>query len=430
MDAATVGYAIGLPPADAVAYLESKGVRVSERWHDLWQEAHARAVTVAGMTRLDLLQDVKQTLTTAVREGKTERWFIDTLEPHLRAAGWTGKRQKINPKTGEVTEVGPELNARLSLIFRQNTQTAFMAGRFRAMFANAGERPWWQYVSVLDSKTRPHHAALNGRVFRYDDVFWKTHYPPNGFRCRCRVRALSDVQLQREGLTPESGEGRMDMQDVVVNPLAPEAEQVTRKKWGYRDPKGEITRWTDVGFSYNSGETWLKDELGQLPEPVQVSPATSWKELGLVDLRKIPAVERLPRPAILPAASSPKEAEQQLADALGFVGEQAALVVATPLGEKVVLRDKLPHMVAKRESNREKFAGYVLPTLQDPFEVWLKQHEDGFFRENYIGLFQDDKNALLVVVRINRDGSILYNIMQSDERRMNKRREGWLIWQK
>ena len=53
-------YALGLPPRDAVAYLESKGITPTRHWYDIWQEAQAKAVTVSGMTRFDLLEDVKK----------------------------------------------------------------------------------------------------------------------------------------------------------------------------------------------------------------------------------------------------------------------------------------------------------------------------------------------------------------------------------
>lgn len=271
MQAPDLVYALGLPPRDAVAYLESKGITPTRHWYDIWQEAQAKSVTVSGMTRLDLLEDVKKGLVDAVKNGKTGKMFIDDLAPILRAKGWTGKRQSINPKTGEVTERGLDLPARLSLIFFQNVQSAYMYGRYRAMLANAEERPWWMYVAVLDSRTRPHHAALNKKVFRYDDPFWKTHYPPNGFYCRCRVRALSDVQLEREGLTPESGEGRMVSREVVVNPRAPESQQIIREVWGWQERPGGLTHWTDTGFSYSAGYTTyqLDCELAQKLELIK-----------------------------------------------------------------------------------------------------------------------------------------------------------------
>lgn len=429
METPDLVYALGLPPRDAVAYLESKGIRPSRHWYDIWQEAQAKAVTVSGMTRLDLLEDVKAGLVDAVKNGKTEKMFIDDLAPILRAKGWTGKRQKVDPKTGEVTEKGPDLPARLSLIFTQNIQSAYMYGRYRAMLANAEERPWWMYIAVLDSRTRPHHAALNKKVFRYDDPFWKTHYPPNGFRCRCRTRALSDAQLEREGLTPESGEGHMVSREVVVNPHAPESQQVVREVWGWQERPGGLTHWTDTGFSYNPGAL-PEDILGQKEEPPQSVLVTNWEKLGLRRVKDIPQEERLPAPELLPKAPDRQEAVAQLANALGFTEGMNVLLVKTPLGERLVRRDLLPHMVEKEADGRERFAKYVLPTLQEPFEIWLKEHEDGKLRENYIGLYSGAKYSVLAVIRINRDGSLFYNFMHREDKKIDKLREGLLVWQK
>lgn len=429
METPDLVYALGLPPRDAVAYLESKGVKATRNWYEVWQEAQAKSFTVAGMTQLDLLEDVKAGLVDAVKNGKTEKMFINDLAPILRAKGWTGKRQVVNPKTGEVTEKGSDLPARLSLIFTQNVQSAYMYGRYRAMLANAEERPWWMYVAVLDSRTRPHHAALNTKVFRYDDPFWKTHYPPNGWRCRCRTRALSDAQLERESLIPESGEGHMVRREEVVNPRAPEGQQVRREVWGWQERPGGLTHWTDLGFSYNPGAL-PDDVLGQKGEPFQQLPATNWEKLGLKKAKDVPGNERLSAPGLLPKSPDRQSAVTQLADALGFAQGIETLLVKTPLGERVIQRDLLPHMVEKEADARERFANYVLPTLETPFEVWLKEHEDGKMRENYIGLYSESKYSVLVVVRINRDGSLFWNFMHREDKKIDKLREGWLVWQK
>lgn len=54
----------------------------------------------------------------------------------------------------------------------------------------------------MDRRVRPSHAILDGKVYPADHEFWATHYPPNGFRCRCGVRTLKSIfifvfQLQR-----------------------------------------------------------------------------------------------------------------------------------------------------------------------------------------------------------------------------------------
>lgn len=255
-------YAIGLPPKDAIAYFESKGYAITFNWHDLWQEAHAKAFTVAGVARLDVLEDIGKALTDHLKVGKGEYWFRKELEPVLRKKGWWGKRTEIGAD-GKPRVVRMGSPARLRLIFRQNIQTAYMAGRYRQMHENAEARPFWQYVAVLDSKTRPGHKMLHGRVFRHDDAFWNSHYPPNGWGCRCRVRALSPYRMEKEGLTAESGAKHMVTRQHDITDRHT-GEVITRPVTGYRMPgaAGAVS-WTDPGFSYNPGAAGLANILGE-----------------------------------------------------------------------------------------------------------------------------------------------------------------------
>lgn len=413
METPDLVYALGLPPRDAVAYLESKGITPTRNWHDIWQEAQAKSVTVAGMTRLDLLEDVKAGLVEAVKNGKTEKMFVDDLAPILRAKGWTGKRQSINPKTGEVTEKGPNLPARLSLIFFQNVQSAYMYGRYRAMLANAEERPWWMYVAVLDSRTRPHHAALNKKVFRYDDPFWKTHYPPNGFRCRCRTRALSDAQLEREDLTPESGEGRMVSREVVVNPRAPESQQVVREVWGWQERPGGLTHWTDTGFSYSAGYTTyqLDCELAQKLELIKSD--TLYAEV-------VQAINNAPaRHAAFGLWIEEKLASKWKTGDAVVVGLVQPEVVAAakaagldPARIAVMTDDKLGH--SKRQVHQE--AGTALSVEQ------YKGLAENFSRPDAIYWDSEHGNALYVLPDPDPDWCVLLplNMPSKEEKRMKK----------
>lgn len=247
-------YAMSLPPKDAISYLESKGAKLTFNWHDVWQNAQAQAFTVAGVARLDILEDIRGALKTALAEGKTGKWFRQELEGTLRAKGWWGKRTEIGADGKEkIVRMGSP--ARLDLIYRQNMQTAYMAGRYKQMLENADNRPFWRYVAVLDQRTRPAHRLLNGRTFRYDDAFWGSHYPPNGWGCRCRVQALSELGMEREGLALESGQDRMVTRQVdVVDRRTGEVTQ--RQVTGFRTADGPDSpvAWTDPGFSYHPGQ--------------------------------------------------------------------------------------------------------------------------------------------------------------------------------
>ena len=91
-------------------------------------------------------------------------------------------------------------------IFRTNIQTAYNVGHYKQMTEPGVKalRPYWQYDAVNDSKTRPSHLAMDGRVFMADDPIWDTWFPPNGFKCRCTVKTLSKRQMEQRGLTVET----------------------------------------------------------------------------------------------------------------------------------------------------------------------------------------------------------------------------------
>jgi SPP1 gp7 family putative phage head morphogenesis protein len=62
--------------------------------------------------------------------------------------------------------------------------------------------PWLQYQTKGDGRVRAEHDRLNGIVLPVDDPFWSAYYPPNGWRCRCSVKPLTDAQLEKQNLKP------------------------------------------------------------------------------------------------------------------------------------------------------------------------------------------------------------------------------------
>jgi uncharacterized protein with gpF-like domain len=106
-------------------------------------------------------------------------------------------------------------------------------------------------VAVLDSRTRPEHAELNGLIFRHDDPFWNSFYPPNGWRCRCRVNALSDYNLKSKNMKPNKSDGLLSEEERLVSKKSGEYKPVTV----YTDPLTGRKIAPDVGWSHNPVKT-------------------------------------------------------------------------------------------------------------------------------------------------------------------------------
>lgn len=164
----------------------------SQRWDDLWQAEHARAFTVAGAMRADLLQDLREAVAAAVQGGESYDQFRERFEEIVARRGWTGW-------TGEGSEAGRAWRTRV--IYQTNLSTAHAAGRYAEMTEpeTLAHLPYWQYRHNTVNNPREEHQVWDGLVLRADDPWWQTHYPPNGWMCRCDVRPVSERMLRRMG---------------------------------------------------------------------------------------------------------------------------------------------------------------------------------------------------------------------------------------
>ncbi len=61
--------------------------------------------------------------------------------------------------------------------------------------------PYLMYVTKDDDRVRDEHSKWHRHVLPVDHPFWNTHFPVNGFGCRCTVRKLSEADAQAEGIT-------------------------------------------------------------------------------------------------------------------------------------------------------------------------------------------------------------------------------------
>ena len=147
------------------------------------------------------------------------------------------------------------------------------------------------------------------------------------------------------------------------------------------------------------------------------------------DLRKVLDTFKLPAPILLPSADSIEAALQIMAHTLGVSEFQRFRMITTPVEQVTARYDLLKHLVEKRGEDRERYANYLLPSLQDPYEVWRVAYENGEYRNRYIGVFHGTRETL-VSVQVNWGGSLLWNLMQETPAGMNRQRIGELIWAK
>lgn len=118
---------------------------------------------------------------------------------------------KLKPFSRWRNEVMPLVGAYNQHWLQAEYQTAVASARMGAKWREFERRkdvyPNLVYKTQLDGRVRPEHAQLNGIIRPINDAFWKTHYPPNGWRCRCNVlqtdTPVTDVPNNLEPITPE-----------------------------------------------------------------------------------------------------------------------------------------------------------------------------------------------------------------------------------
>ena len=220
-----------LPPKEAVKYFQNKGYRFTWRWWEMWQEDHHRAFTVAKVMRMDLLQDIREAVEQAIKDGVPFSEFKKQLEPFLKKKGWWGR--VFDPERKEWYWAGTPW--RLKTIFHVNTQVSYNVGRYRQMTDPdvLRHRPYWMYVHRPCKYPRPAHVALHGKVLPADDPFWDEYYPPNGWRCHCVVRSLSEYDLKHRGLKVQSGKEVLG----EVKQLGFEPGKIAPPEWQYNPGK-------------------------------------------------------------------------------------------------------------------------------------------------------------------------------------------------
>lgn len=400
-------HAFRLTPEGAANYLAGRSrVRVTHDWHELWQDEHARQFTVSRLTRADLLASIHERITASVNGNLSRRDWMRSVTQMLKEAGWWGEKQVRTPDGRIVTtRFNPH---RLKVIYETNIRMANAGARWERMQAAKGTHPYIRYVTRADERVRQSHAHWHNVTLHIDDPWWKTHWPPCDWMCRCRAQALSRSEYDRR---PE---------------LVKQAPKEPLFEW--RNPvTGEVKQVpfaVGPGFDYNVGEAHLRwqglsqviaDKLPTYPAGIG---AQFWHDAALPDalrdthraqwtafLANTLADLHRPRNALMVVGAIRPETLRALA-----ARQQAATSQIYPISAEIAIRDRdIAHLLrdTKAQPLQESWLRGLPDRLRTPSAVLLdRTHAEG---PALLYVFDAPDGAKLVVrinYRTRRDGIV------------------------
>lgn len=225
---------------EAARYFKGKITLKPSEFYKMAEQYRSLAFTVSNYSKLEVLNKFREELLRAIEDGETMATFKERMDTFLVDQGYKGTTP-----------------FQVRTIFETNIQTAYQVGHYDQMTDPGVQklRPYWQYQAVRDSRTRPAHLEMDGKVFPADSPVWDTWYPPNGFKCRCTVTSLSARQVRERGLKVEH--------DVPLRVQLPDGRL--------------IVMHPDVHFAYNPAKRQWSPDLTDYPEPLKKAYATMQK---------------------------------------------------------------------------------------------------------------------------------------------------------
>lgn len=399
----------GRPIDRAVDFLANKVNLPTDHWHDMLGEAHARGFVVAGATKDALLVDFHTAINQAIGQGTTLEQFRKEFDSIVATHGWEYKGGR---------------NWRSQVIYNTNIQTAYQAGRFAELteLAADGLATNWEYRTKGDSRVREQHDQWNGLILAADDPWWQSHFPPNGWGCRCRVWPRTDGDLRRAG---KSGPDRAPDDGTVpwTNPSTGEVMQI---------PKG-----IDPGWDYNPGQAAFGRKLSSEAMDNWRAGSNKWQRLTMGDWRdyRRPALipVDLPQARLGQAATSKQELAQMIDRAIGG-GEKVFSVAAGEFTYPLLVNaETLADHIG--DLQRAEFVPFLPELMQEPFEVWLsfERHSASgqvVLRQRVIKAVKlgPDRGLLMVANSVNGIMEAWTFIPTSDLKYLNGQRQGKLVW--
>jgi SPP1 gp7 family putative phage head morphogenesis protein len=240
------------PHEEAAALIRGKPAVTREVFDGLLPELRARAFTVTGLEGLGAVERIRDEIAVYARGQREDG----------TAVTWADAKAEVVKVLDEAQFSPAAAERRATLLLRTHGFQAYQAANWRVAQAD-DDTTHLQYLATEDSHVRDSHLALNGLILPKNDSFWRDHYPPWEWGCRCRVRPMNPDLVEEEQALDEvrKPEDRLVMEGPALEKLR--AGQITRGELKDRDGRTVGMGTHDVTAPRNKGGSfqWEPDDF-------------------------------------------------------------------------------------------------------------------------------------------------------------------------
>ncbi len=234
---------IKLPFGEAIAFFRRKLNVPATDAKTVQDDENSWAFAIAAVQNAEMLSDFRAALDRYIAEGRSFGEFSKDFTQIAERYGW-------KPKQGVAW--------RANIVAQTNMRQAYAAGQYQQRQNPIVKklRPGLMWVHRDSPQSRPHHKAMDGKVFEAEAVTWSL---PAGFGCKCRWVSVAKpeegyFELSDRLPIPQSNGRSIDVPAVRV--------------------EGKLLPVADPGFFHQAGASPVSDRPRLLQQMIaRQSPA-------------------------------------------------------------------------------------------------------------------------------------------------------------
>ena len=373
-----------LPFKEQIEFFRRKANVPTNSYVDIYNNEHDYAFVVAGANRNALLNDFRAAIDKAISQGTTLEEFRKDFAEIVERHGWS---------------YNGSFNWRTRIIYETNLNSSYQAGRYQQL--RDAKFPYLEYLhSDYVEHPRELHQSWNHLVLDFNDPWWNTHFPPNGYGCQCRVRGRTKGDLKRMGKNQPDKAPTINWVDRVIGENSGNPRIV-------RVPEG-----IDPSFEHIPGQSRLDNFV---PNPLDTDPTLKRGLPSSKATDEWPAIREVSKNRRLEKSLTEEDYANIFLNEFGATLTKPAIFKdvagdALVIGKQLFTVSKTGELkVTKR--GREQFLLLLADSLKLPDEIWTRMEyidhlQKSVVRRRYISRFMIDGEIkpMLAVFEVGDDG--------------------------